>query len=59
MGVRPNKHINLMRPPVSVVSSDRGPRRSCVVRWADALGALTWSAWRCPTKTTCGESRAC
>jgi plasmid maintenance system antidote protein VapI len=30
-----NQRINLTRPTVSVVSSDRGPRRSCAVRWAE------------------------
>ena len=34
-GSPPNKRINLTRPTVSVVTSDRSPRRSCAVRWAD------------------------
>ena len=37
---RPNKHINLTRPTVSVVTSGRSPRSSCAVRWAEKVEAF-------------------
>jgi len=39
----PNKRINLTRRTVSVVTSDRHPRRSCAVRWARCGGGRACS----------------